>query len=456
MNLKLSRYSFLFNREGKYLLYNSRRNNFYELNRELYSYLSDTDIFSADSASAEQAEMIEQLRSLNILATEENDDDYLAELRLRHNIRAFDSSALGLTIVPTISCNLRCPYCFEENKPAGMMTRETADKLISFISEHEAAKDIDITWFGGEPTLGVDIMEYILEKVQDIDGKKLCGHSIITNGTLWTDRVIALFKKYPLGGIQITLDGMQPEHDRKRIRHDGSGTFEDIMNNIGRITDALPDVKLDIRINVDNTNSADYIRLSDMLYSRFPEAKNISIYPGILRANRGCESPSFFTSADVVRFYDMLRQHGHESYGYPQHCSKGCMATRTSSYVVGPRGELYKCWEHLGKPELEIGKIDSPDLTNGKLMRRLIDNGHLFSSAECRRCGLLPVCSGGCPNKRYENLYCGANHDICTVYHSSNDAALHDLLYNYFASSKKKLKNLHVSVNKNAHVSSLI
>ena len=69
MNLKLSRYSFLFNREGKYLLYNSRRNNFYELNRELYSYLSDTDIFSADSASAEQAEMIEQLRSLNILAT---------------------------------------------------------------------------------------------------------------------------------------------------------------------------------------------------------------------------------------------------------------------------------------------------------------------------------------------------------------------------------------------------
>lgn len=48
--------------------------------------------------------------------------------------------------------------------------------------------------------------------------------------------------------------------------------------------------------------------------------------------------------------------------------------------------------------------------------------------------------------------WCFSDHTFAEN-HSSNDAALHDLLYNYFASSKK---NLHVSVNKNAYISSLI
>ena len=60
--------------------------------------------------------------------------DELTELEFRRNYSKYRADFLGLTITPTLNCNFRCQYCFEEHK-VGNMDQHTQDALIQFISK---------------------------------------------------------------------------------------------------------------------------------------------------------------------------------------------------------------------------------------------------------------------------------------------------------------------------------
>jgi uncharacterized protein len=60
------------------------------------------------------------------------------------------------------------------------------------------------------------------------------------------------FKNLRLSFIQITLDGPQDVHDKRRPLKSGQGTFEKILTNIEENIDIMPNVSL--RINVDKEN----------------------------------------------------------------------------------------------------------------------------------------------------------------------------------------------------------
>lgn len=455
---RLSRYTILFEKEGHHLLYTSKRNNFYELDEPTYRFLSsldkdeeeDVDIKvgqdspiiidqAATNFDDETEAFLSDLHKKGILATEEEDQAYLENLEILSRMSSFNSSLINLTILPTISCNLRCPYCFEENKPAGKMSKETADKLIEFIKAHNTAKNLSICWFGGEPLLGINIMEYLLPKLSKLEGIKLTGHSIISNGTLISDRVLNLFKDYPLDSIQITLDGNQESHDKKRIYPNGTGSFNQIISNAKKLASVLPDTRISFRVNVDNSNSSEYFDVYKLLSDEF-EGARVGIYPGILRANRGCESEVFFSTRDHVDFYRKLRNNGIPGNTYPVCSDRGCTATGISSYVIGPEGEIYKCWEHVGKKERIVGNINGEQSADNGLLRRFLLDGTGFTDSKCRECPLLPICSGGCPNRRIMNIMEGADNELCSIYNNDNRDALFTLLMDYYGAYRNSIK----------------
>lgn len=117
---------------------------------------------------------------------------------------------------------------------------------------------------------------------------------------------------------------------------------------------------------------------------------------------------------------------------YPSHCSKGCCATSLSSHVIGPSGELYLCWEHVGEPEKIVGYIDGSPGHQTDLYARFKLHGHCFDDPGCMSCGMLPVCSGGCADKRINNLLWGEGHNLCSIYNEKNGKGLEDALYEYF------------------------
>ena len=431
MRLFLSRYSFTFYRHGKYLLYNSINNVFYEINQPLYEYLTQEVITS----ESDDNHTIQQLINEHILVHSASEDDaYYDAAKGQFLISSFNTSHIGLTIAPTVRCNLKCPYCFEENKPAGTMSENTINNLIKFIRDHKCASTYSIAWFGGEPLLSPNIIQSILVKTKDIEHLKLTHHSIVTNGTLINDEVINLFIEYPLTDIRITLDGNRTHHNEKRFTTTGQGTFDLILNNIDKSIYKWDNTKFSIRINIDKSNMNDYCEMRDMIKQRYSNCNNISIYPGILRANKGCESEVFFSSKDHVEFNRMLNDGSTTGRRYPSHCSKGCTATNASSYVIGPKGEIYLCWEHIGMQEKIVGNIDQPALSNPTLFYRFLTHGSLFDDIQCKQCGLLPICNGGCPNKRIENIFEKTNHNLCALYNENDKDILYDTLYDYFLS----------------------
>lgn len=429
--LRVSRYVFLFERDEECFLYNARTNSFYSLSVDAYNALRKKD----PNPHAISEELASTLRLKKVLTTQEEDDHFRDFLKLNCLKNNFGREYLSLTILPTVSCNLRCPYCFEQDKPSGMMSEEQADKIVDFIKTRASTGKYSITWFGGEPLLGLSAIEHILTKLEQEELTRI-DHSIITNGTLLGKKASDLFSKFPLDSMQITLDGDSASHNRKRFFQSGEGTFDIILKNVSEFLKINPKCRVTFRVNVDNTNKEEYISVHNMLKERFKEYF-VSVYPGILRANKGCEDETFFTSSQHLEFNTELWKNNIKSM-YPCHLSKGCCATSISSYVIGPEGELYLCWEHAGNSKKIIGNIDGMP---GPGTRRYPDymlRGTCFSDPRCLECGLLPICSGGCPDKRIANLRDGDNYDLCSVYSDDKGRGLEEALYTYYKLTSKQ------------------
>ena len=70
------------------------------------------------------------------------------------------------SLIMTENCNLNCTYCFEKDKSVSMMTKEVAKKSVDFLIENaifEKRDRIDFMFFGGEPLLNIDVIDYIYE-----------------------------------------------------------------------------------------------------------------------------------------------------------------------------------------------------------------------------------------------------------------------------------------------------
>ena len=325
---------------------------------------------------------------------------------------------------------MKCPYCFEESKPVGSMDKKVAALLVDFIKMRARSKKYNITWFGGEPLLGLHAIRYILSLLSKEEDYEMVSHSIVTNGTLLHADALNLFKEFPLDSMQVTFDGDKKSHDSKRYFTSGEGTFDRIVENLSRFVELFPETHVDLRVNVDNSNKEEYLKVHSYFSDRF-KGHPVYVYPGILRANKGCEAETFFSSEDHLEFSRMLWKNRLYDL-YPRQCSKGCCATSVSQYVVGPRGELYLCWEHVGKSDKIIGYIDGKPGEGTGLYGTYKLKGHCFEDKKCLECGLLPLCTGGCPDKRIANYFENGSHNLCSIYNENDGAGLEDALYEYY------------------------
>lgn len=427
-----SKYSFLFRKGGINFIYNARTNSFYKISDEAFNILSDIKHHGTADCKIDNS-FLEALKDKKILTTIDEDSKYLDCMKLSYFSQAFGNEVLGLTIVPTISCNLKCPYCFEETKPAGIMNENIAARLVEFIKMRARSKKYTITWFGGEPLLGLSAIRQVLLLLKKEDDYKMVSHSIITNGTLLDSNAFSLFKDFPLDSMQVTFDGDKKSHDSKRYFNSGEGTFDKIVENISAFLEVFPETHIDLRVNVDNRNREEYLKVHSYFSDRF-NGYPVYVYPGILRANKGCEEETFFSSQDHLEFSRLLWENRLYDL-YPHQCSKGCCATSTSQYVIGPNGELYLCWEHVGKSDKIIGYIDGRRGKGTDMYSTYKLKGHCFEDRKCLECGLLPLCTGGCPDKRIANYLGGGNHNLCSIYNENNGEGLEDALYEYYLAS---------------------
>ena len=138
--------------------------------------------------------VFEKYIAKNIIPTDINKDEINSVL-LENKQAVIKNKTLSLIIFPTANCQLGCVYCGQVHFPIKLNEKFYTDitkKVTSLIANK---KHLNIGWFGGEPLLGIEIIEKLTPVFKKIAEKHnwTYGASATTNALLLNKRnVISL------------------------------------------------------------------------------------------------------------------------------------------------------------------------------------------------------------------------------------------------------------------------
>lgn len=337
----------------------------------------------------------------------ESHEDEINNYKFDFYSSIFSESGLGLFIAPTMQCNFNCFYCFEEgHKKQGKMKKDVEDRVVDFIVKNKK-KPIGITWFGGEPLLGFDVMLSISRRIKE-KGVNYSS-SIITNGSLLTPDKIEQLGDLHLKFIQISMDGLEKDQDSRRCFKDGRPSFNIIINNIKCLLETT-DIDLGIHVTVDKTNATGFEDLNQYCKEHFPsyfENKRLQVTFNKVQDRTGFDSDNnCFSAEDLTNLAkkEIFRCHDCDKSGFLPEKKFACMYRSRNYFSIDAEGYIYPCLECLGDTSKAIGSLKDNKISIQKIKQCTLQYDP-FDDEECKVCPVLPLCGGGCPrNYDKENL----------------------------------------------------
>lgn len=397
--MKKSYYNFLYSAsDSKYILYNSLSQSLIELDRNNY----DMFIGLPEKGIVKDEQLVPLIDNGFIVDEDINELDVI---KYFSKIQTYANHTLELVIAPTLNCNFGCPYCFETRKPQ-VMNKKVQDEIINFAKDfYDAGYSLHVTWYGGEPLLNFEIIEFISESLINIFGDKY-NAGMITNGYLLEEEVVSKFKKLKIESVQITIDGTKSVHDERRFLLNHKGTYDKIICNVKNSLKYKSTI-FHIRINIDKNNIHMVDEILDDFKHQGLEGDNIIPYLALIEEandntdkieNQCIPTVDFFKDevtfnkkAVEKKFINALNVFPEVKLGY-------CGMSNINNYVIDPKGYFYRCWEDIGIEKRSIGNI----LKNNEAYQTKnlleIDKRNPFKFDKCNNCKMLPICFGGCPS----------------------------------------------------------
>lgn len=361
----------------------------------------------------------------------DDDIDELQKYKYLYYSKSFNGLSLKLYIAPTMKCNFGCRYCFEgENKKHGLMDKSIEENLIKFIKvQIKKYKRVNIVWFGGEPLMGYTRMLSISRhlKQENIEYSS----SMITNGSLLTQNVIANLDDLNLTFIQISMDGVAKDHDRRRTFKNGHPSFELIMNNLSNLL-SQTEIPVVIQVTMDHDNPDAYddiVEYAKTNYGKYLESKRLQIGLNYVQNRTGFDKTSTcYSDADILRHeISELKSSKNDDVVLPG-ISLPCMFRNDSYFAIDPNGDILKCIEHLGCTDNKIGSVATGKMSLSKLAATTFAEDP-FLDEECINCAVFPICGGGCPIDRIK-ARSDVEKNYCSMY-KENLSTLLPLLYEH-------------------------
>jgi len=146
-----------------------------------------------------------------------------------------------LNIVNDI-CNLKCPYCVKNYNnlfsPVSIKTDEKIKLINKCIDQFFLYKlknnvySTNISFNGGEILLDWKLIKSIIERISNKYKNIKVKYSLNTNMTLMTEEIAEFLYRYKFK-VYISIDGYKEAHNKTRIYHDGRGSFDDVIKNLG-------------------------------------------------------------------------------------------------------------------------------------------------------------------------------------------------------------------------------
>ena len=322
-----------------------------------------------------------------------NDLDEIEALKYMENGARYQQKVFYLTIYATNACNFRCTYCSQDHNEQNLQP-ETAEAIVNFVKQiSREVKILHIRWFGGEPILQFQVMDYIMEKSNLICKKNHCKleMSVTTNGYLLNKEMLLKMKRYNLQALQITIDGNKKDHDKKRILKNGQGTYDRIRDNM--IEALIHGIQLVLRIN----------------FSDKQELYDVGIMYEIPTEYRALVTVNFcnvFQNEKKISMYELYKRAIDMGYRLNQRKNRyvSCDAARKNSLYIDANGKILIC-SNTCNNEPPIGVIEA----SGKI--KCIHKEKMYKmktitaidNKRCRGCIKLPFCVGSCTYWRMNN-----------------------------------------------------
>jgi uncharacterized protein len=416
---KLSQYN-VFHREGDVqYMWNTYSNALLKLDKKSQEYVQS---FNNSPLADDGSNEFSILKDNGFVVFESIDEFGRIKLQQRQTLLAHDSR-VSFIIAPGMGCNYKCRYCFEKDSDqTGVMTLEVADDVAEYIcntlKNNPHIKQIDISWFGGEPLLYFDSIEVISRKVIEYTDENniVFSAGIITNGRFMDEEILMKMQECRITGAQITLDGTCDVYCESK-----GATIEDFDCVIKNIIYASDKIYISIRLNIPDYDVKEAIAITDLLLTEYELLDKISVYFAFIKNyTLGVDtkqqafvkfSKNYLSWTDyVVKNYGISKI----NLAIPSQRLTHCGIIKMCNACIGPRGELYRCEHDFGDSTKITG-----DIWHGRFFNdaefQYYDTIDTIKEGKCSECNYLPICMGGCMREHidgYLGIDCDASNEI--------------------------------------------
>jgi uncharacterized protein len=324
-----------------------------------------------------------------------------------------EKDEIQIFFVPSYTCNFSCSYCYQDEYVPEKyeLKSEIIDAFFNYISKEFVGRNKYITIFGGEPLLNnsrqKETISYIISKSNEL-GIDL---SYVTNG-YYLEEYIDIIKNGKTREVQVTLDGTETVHDKRRVLKGGSGTFSKVVNGIDSCINNKLTVNLRMVVDKENINNLpDIAQLAiDKGWTKSPYFKTqigrnyelhhcqtapdklfsrVSLYEELNRLTK--EYPH------ILEFYKpaySISKFLWENEELPKPLFDSCPACKTE-WAFDYTGNIYSCTATVGKIDESLGTFYPEIKLNTKLVEEW-QSRDVTEIVECKTCNFQLACGGGC------------------------------------------------------------
>jgi uncharacterized protein len=324
-----------------------------------------------------------------------------------------EKEEVQLFFITNYSCNFACSYCYQDQytNPNLELGTGLIDSFFSYIHSEFAGRKKYITVFGGEPLLNSPKQKaninYLLEKSKDA-GIDIC---IVTNG-FTLEEYMPILQKGNIREIQVTLDGTEDVHNKRRFLKSGEGTFGKIVKGIDACLENHLSVNLRMVLDKENIDVLpDLAQIAiDRGWTKSPFFKTQVGRNYELHHCQSANDKLFSRISMFERIFELVKLHPHilrfykpaysvakflsENGSLPEPLFDSCPACKTE-WAFDYTGKIYPCTATVGKAEESLGSF-YPAVTRNTGLIEEWERRDITSIEECRECSVQLACGGGC------------------------------------------------------------
>lgn len=380
-------------------LFNYFRNKLVTLDKRLECHIrnnSDTPIRIFDV----HPELYKTLLEEKLIIADEIDEIKECVGEVERKFAANDS--VRVTVNPTLDCNLRCWYCYENHEKGSVMSVAVIKNTIKFLEKTVSSptlKKVQISFFGGEPLLKYHkVVKPLITSCHDICEKngKIMTIGFTTNGVCLTPEVVNDLKKLSSDiSVQVAFDGGKKYHDQVKCFPSGLGSYDIVRDNL--INAIQHGILTTVRCNYTLDNLDSFITLVD-------DFKEYWEYPNVRFAFHKVwqEPQTSELNSQIQQMRNKMSRMKIQSNvdSFLGDSISPCYGDFDNNYVVNYNGDVYKCTARDFRPENRIGYLSAigdiilNDIAVSRSKRRF--------TTQCYSCRLLPICTI-CSQQRFES-----------------------------------------------------